>query len=106
TVLISGGNVSAVSEVYDSATNRFHTVGSMTTGRESHSATLLGNGLVLIAGGATRAADGTYVFLSSAELYDPGTATYRATGNMLDVHSEHQAIQLGNGNALIVGGTN
>src|SRR5262249_15960105 len=57
--------------------------GSMGTGREFHTATLLPNGRVLVAGGY----NGSY--LSSAELYDPGTGTWTATGSMgtaRDVH--------------------
>ena len=45
--------------------------GSLTTSRMQHSATLLPNGKVLVAGGSTA----TLTRLASAELYDPATGT-------------------------------
>jgi hypothetical protein len=53
------------------------TTGSMGTAREYHTATLLPNGKVLVAGGYA----GSLPF-SSAELYDPATGTWTATGSM------------------------
>ena len=50
--------------------------GSMTTARNGHTATLLPSGNVLVAGGFNPAS-GT---LASAELYDPATGTWSATG--------------------------
>jgi hypothetical protein len=85
-VLIVGGadadddtlatNVLASAELYDPATGSFSPAGSMATGRQYQSATLLPDGRVLIAGGA----DGlsgtpplmvTTLALASAELYQP-----------------------------------
>jgi hypothetical protein len=48
----------------------------MTTGREHASATLLGNGRVLLAGGGNPSAQ------QSAELYDPASNSWSATGSM------------------------
>ena len=51
----------------------------MTTARGGQQAVLLANGRVLIVGGVSP--DGA--FLTSAELYDPYTGTFTATGDMM-----------------------
>ena len=53
--------------------------GSLNTARTDHTATLLPNGQVLVAGG-----EGTTGFLSSAELYNPATGTWTVTGSMAE----------------------
>ena len=78
------------------------TAGAMATPRESHTATLLSNGKVLVAGGNTVG----FAALKSAELYDPVTKTWSATGDMTEVRSDHTATLLPNGKVLIVGGWN
>ena len=51
--------------------------GSLGTARDAHTATLLPNGKVLVAGGNNGPAA-----LSSAELYDPAIGTWTATGSL------------------------
>jgi large repetitive protein len=76
----------------------------MATSRFSHTATLLANGKVLVAGGY---ADGGNNPTNSAELFDSATGLYTATGSMLDVHAGHTATLLANGKVLVVDhGTN
>ncbi len=70
--------------------------GSMTTARTYHTATLLPDGTVLIAGGDS--------FLSSAELYDPAAGTFTATGSMTAGRQEHVATVLPTGTVLLAGG--
>lgn len=59
------------------ATGAWSGVGSLATARSYHTATLLPSGQVLVSGG-----DGASGPLNSAELYDPTTGTWGATGSM------------------------
>ncbi len=72
----------------------FATTGSMHAPRATHTATLLGTGNVLIAGGGR----------ASAELYDPAAGTFTATGSMTGPRAGHTATLLPNGKVLIAGG--
>jgi Kelch motif/Galactose oxidase, central domain len=95
--LPDGGNAPALQGV-------FVETGSMNVGRENHTATLLGNGKVLIAGGWVHSAVDDTQETASAELYDPQSATFSPTGNMLVARSQHSATLLKNGKVLIAGG--
>ena len=72
--------------------------GALTQGRSDHTATLLGNGQVLVVGGFNNS------YLSSAELYDPTTGIWTATGALTGVRAYYTATLLGNGQVLVVGG--
>jgi hypothetical protein len=76
----------------------------MTIARESHTATLLPNGQVLIAGGNT--AFSFSGVTASAELFDPKTGLFTATGSMTLAREDHTATLLPNGRVLIAGGDN
>jgi WD40 repeat protein len=73
----------------------------MTSASELHTATLLPNGKVLIAGGSS---DGS-TDLASTKLYDPVTGTFAATVSMTAARSAHTATLLPNGKVLIAGGS-
>src|SRR6202030_328882 len=78
----------------------FDNTGSLTTARARHTATLLPNGKVLLAGGFDSSGDA----LTSAELYDPGSGTWTATGSLSTARYHHTATLLPNGKVLVAGG--
>jgi hypothetical protein len=73
--------------------------GSLNTGRRLHTATLLPNGMVLVAGGF-----GFNNVFASAELYDPANGTWTPTGSLNTARTEHTATLLPNGMVLVAGG--
>jgi N-acetylneuraminic acid mutarotase len=108
-VLVAGGVGTGYSflssaELYDPASGTFAPTGSMTTPRESHTATLLRNGKVLVTGGHKDRREAMTVF-ASAELYDPESGRFTATGNMARARHKHGATLLADGSVLIVGGS-
>jgi len=113
-VLIAGGAIAtspytlASAELYNPSTGTFSytTNGSgsqttLTTPREYDTATLLNNGMVLMAGGYIISGG---VHLQSAELYDPVAGTFTATGSLETVRFDHTATLLANGMVLVAGG--
>jgi hypothetical protein len=97
-------------EIYDPATGLFTaTVGPMVTARYEHSATLLPDGKVLIAGGNNYVSYTNGGFsgtaLATAELYDPSTGRFTATGNLIGQRNYPTANLLPNGRVLLAGGS-
>jgi Abnormal spindle-like microcephaly-assoc'd, ASPM-SPD-2-Hydin/Galactose oxidase, central domain/NHL repeat len=108
-VLVTGGvslaadSVLATAELFNPATGTFTaTTGNMTSARYDHTATVLQNGEVLITGGRTVSSGGAAV--ASAELFNPATGTFTATGSMTAARFNHTATLLGSGMVLITGG--
>jgi len=89
----------ASAELYDPTENTFlYTNGEMTTARRNHTATMLNNGTILIAGGY----NGDYV--NAPEIYDPATGFFTATGNMSVERRYPTATLLPDGEVLLAGG--
>jgi hypothetical protein len=100
------GNATATSgERSEDNSNRdagvINAVRSMATQRAAHTATLLPDGKVLVAGGFTGGGS-----LASAEVFDPATSTFAPAGNMNASRAGHTATLLPNGKVLIAGGYN
>jgi len=129
-VLIAGSSpcsdaagILASAEIYDPVSGTFTATASMHADRFAHTATLLNDGHVLIAGGVSDqvpTATGAVVLasyheglvadsaagstLAAAELYDPGTGTFTPTGSMADFRSNFSATLLPDGRVLVAGG--
>jgi len=106
-VLAVGGSSSlngqplAMVEIYDSKKGTWTSVpGSLHTARLNHTATLLADGLVLIAGGR-----GSAGALSTAEIFDPTTESFTPVAStMASAHVGHVAITLPSGQVVMLGG--
>ena len=109
-VLITGGiqgtspstTVLAEAELYDPSTGSFlPTIGTMNSTRHLHTASLLSDGTVLVAGGL----DNTGAALSTAEVFDPNTQSFAVTkGAMGSARYVHTATLLTDKTVLLVGG--
>ena len=91
-----------VSTTASSARGTWSTAGTMKTARDYHTATLLRNGKVLVAGGYSGPL-GTIV-LASTELYDPATNHWSEAAPMLVPHASHTAALLPDGKVLVASG--
>ena len=118
-----GGDETSASfkaQLYDPASVTLTSTSDMTPGRYEHTATLLPEGTVLMAGGAgwlcftngsprppgipAGAVCGFIGILASGDRYDPSTGTFASTGNMVTRRASHRATLLNNGRVLMTGG--
>jgi hypothetical protein len=90
-------------ELYDPSSRTSAPTGSMATPRFDHTSTLLPDGTVLIAGSQRSSLDGGFA-LASAELYEPTSGTFSATGDMTTARFSHTTTLLSDGRVLIAGG--
>ena len=93
-------------ELYDPATGTWTRTGSMHSGRQFQTATLLPDGDVLVAGGFVSCDDDFCSDASSTELYDPVTGRWTLTGPMHQAGEQEMATLLANGQVLVAGGYN
>ena len=113
-VLIAGGDApdpaGRTAELYDPRTEKFSVTGSMVLDRHAHAATLLKDGRVLLVGGYKLAPDGSIpeggLNTTSAELYDPTSGTFSATGSLAAAMFQPKATRLPDGRVLVEGEPN
>lgn len=109
-VLVAGGlghndsssvDGTASAEIYDPATGHWTMTGSMVQVRWNFASLLLPNGIVLVAGGGVNhyGVDNA----NSAEVYDPHTGRWRATGAMSNDRAQNALLLLRDGKVLTVG---
>jgi len=111
-VLVSGGattyhgeigSVTATAELYNPHSNQWRQAASMSIPRYVHQAALLTDGRVLVAGGWSFTANSD-PSKSSAEIYDPHTDTWVATGSLATARAEFVMLRVGDGRVLAVDG--
>ncbi len=88
-------------ELYDPVRKTWTFTSSLATGRYHHTATLLADGRVLVAGGTDNGSN----ILASAEIYDPARGTWSKAGDLNGKRRYHTATLLPNGQVLAAGGT-
>ena len=109
-VLIAGGSGRSSTdpltsaELFDPQTGLFSATGAMLKPRSFYTATRLADGRVLLAGGYLPLNGQARYYLDAAELFDPPTGRFSATGSLIIPRDGHRAIRLADGRVLIVGG--
>jgi N-acetylneuraminic acid mutarotase len=99
-----GWNSTASAEVFDPKSGAWTITAPMTVARSRHTATLLPDGRVLVAGGATTFHGDTGDVTATAEVYNPRTGKWTAAAPMPKPRYVHGAALLRDGRVLIAGG--
>jgi uncharacterized protein (TIGR03437 family) len=99
-VLIVGGSYAPSSaELYDPVSGRFVSAGSTAAPHSYHTATLLADGRVLIAGGLNAGQSS-----NAAEIFDPASGKFTSIASLGSPREGHTATLLQDGRVLIAGG--
>jgi hypothetical protein len=116
-VLVVGGDVTtatagagwsslpATAEVFAPVSGTAHPVGPLVARRTRFATALLHDGRVLITGGYDPSGAMNPNAVATAEIFDPATGTFSATGSMRTARSDHASITLPDGRVLVWGGT-
>jgi hypothetical protein len=107
--ILLGSRGQASAEIYDPLTETFTPAAGMSTGRIGHTATLLPDGTVLIAGGFIDWLDGFPYFIgyqsyNTAEIYDPAADIFTPTDPLNVGRFWHVSTLLPDGRVLFTGG--
>ena len=102
----SGEGVSDAAYVFDPKTNAATKVGPMKHKRSHHFAVALGDGKVLVGGGADAVPGPIAPALDSAEIFDPQTGQFSDEATMMDPREQAQAVALDGDRILVVSGIN
>jgi hypothetical protein len=111
-VLATGGGIegapewsaTASAELYDPKSGAWSIAAPMSVARAAHTAVLLPDGEVLVAGGATTYFGESGAVTATAEIYSPATNAWRSAGLMSHPRYTHGAALLTDGRVLVAGG--
>ena len=101
-VLVTGDSDEAIAEIYDPSNGQWSQAGIMTEARNFTTSTLMGDGRVLVAGGADATKAGQAP-LATAEIFDPTAGEWTEAGSMKNENFGHGAVLLQDGRVLIAG---
>lgn len=95
------GHWSAQCDVYDPKTNTWKPTGDLHIARRGHTATVLPDGRVLVAGGQDRDEKP----IAEVEIWDPSTGAWTIAAKLREPRSYHAAVLLPRSRVMFVGGT-
>ena len=104
-VLVAGGGKGGegtqeetfdTADIYDPETGEWSAAGTMSAGHADHTATLLNDGRVLIAGGRGK--------VDAVDIFDPATGSWTAGTSFAEWRAQHTATLLADGRVLVTGG--
>jgi len=98
----STGNARDTAELFDPTSKSFTATTNMISAHADHTAILLNDGTVLLAGGMDSSGAATAV----VELFDPTSGNFSATGSLVAARESHTSTLLTDGRVLVTGGAN